>query len=176
MDKIEGETCPACGQKALTLTEEEIDIPFFGKTYVFGMKCGSCGFSKSDVEAEERKEPVRVTFTVESQKDLEVRVVKSSEASVKIPQMKMSMEPGPSSIGFVSNVEGLLGRFKKIIEEQRDLSEDDDVRKAAKNLLKKLWKVECGDMPLKIVIEDPSGNSAIISEKAVIEKLRAKKG
>jgi C4-type Zn-finger protein len=41
--------------------------------------------------------------------------------------------------------------------------------------LKKLWKVECGDLPLKIVIEDPTGNSGIISEKTKIEKLKVKK-
>ena len=39
-------------------------------------------------------------------------------------------------------------------------------------MLKKLWKVECGDEKLKIIIEDPSGNSAIISEKAKVEKLK----
>ncbi len=175
MEKIEGEACPVCGKKTLTLTEDELDIPFFGKTAAFGMNCKSCGFNKSDVEAIEPKEPVKVTFTTESDKDMKVRIVKSSEASVKIPQMRMSMDPGPGSIGFVTNIEGLLGKFKKIIEEQRDLAEDPAVKKSAKNLLKKLWKVECGDVPLKIVIEDPSGNSAIISEKAKIEKLKVKK-
>ena len=42
----------------------------------------------------------------------------------------------------------------------------------SKNLLKKLWKVENGEQELKIVIEDPSGNSAIISEKAEVSKLK----
>ena len=49
------------------------------------------------------------------------------------------------------------------------------MRKKAKNLLKKLWKVECGDEQLKIVIEDPSGNSAIVSERAVVSKMKGKK-
>ncbi|MFH1636852.1 MAG: ZPR1 zinc finger domain-containing protein [Candidatus Woesearchaeota archaeon] len=172
MEKIEGEPCPICHKKTLTLMEDEIDIPFFGKTYVFGMSCKSCGFNKSDVEAVEQKEPAKITFTVEKDQDMKVRVVKSSEASVNIPQMRMSMDPGANSIGFVTNIEGLLGRFKKIIEDQRDTTDDSAVKKAAKNLLKKLWKVECGDMPLKIIIKDPSGNSAIVSEKTVIEKLK----
>jgi len=34
---------------------------------------------------------------------------------------------------------------------------------------------QCGDIPVKIVLEDPTGNSAIISEKAVVEKLKVKK-
>ena len=84
----------------------------------------------------------------------------------------MSVTPGPASNGYVSNVEGILNRFKKILEDERDLSDDDAARKHAKNLLKKLWKVKTGDMELKIVIEDPSGNSAILSKDVVVEKLK----
>jgi len=32
-----------------------------------------------------------------------------------------------------------------------------------------------GEAPMKIVIEDKTGNSAIVSEKAKIEKLKGKK-
>lgn len=175
MDKVDNEKCPMCLENKLTLTEDESEIPYFGKVFIFGMQCSGCGFNKSDVECAEQKEPVRITFTVQSQKDLNARLVKSSEASIKIPQLRMSMEPGPDSIGFISNIEGLLQKFKKILEDERDLAEDDNAKKAAKNLLKKLWHVECGDMELKIVIEDPSGNSAVVSEKAVTEPLKGKK-
>lgn len=171
MERIEGELCPFCKTKSLTLTEDEIEIPFFGKTYIFSMGCSNCKYYKSDVEAEERKDPCMITFTVEGEDDLKVRVVKSSEATVKIPQMKMSMAPGPSSIGFISNVEGLIDRFREIIEQERDSTDEEDVREHAKSLLKRIWKVKCGEIPLKIVIEDPSGNSAIISEKAEVKKL-----
>jgi len=171
MEQIEHETCPLCGTKSLALTEDEMDIPYFGKVYVFSMSCSSCKYYKSDVEAEERKDPCKIVFTVEKEEDLKVRVVKSSEATVKVPQMRMSVTPGPSSIGYVSNVEGVIDRFVEIIEKERDSTDEEDVRKNAKNLLKKIWKVKCGDMPLKIIIEDPSGNSAIISEKAQVTKL-----
>lgn len=172
METIKGQQCHLCGKKTLELREEEKDIPHFGKVFLFSMHCGSCKFSKSDVESQEQREPVKITITVDSEKDMEIRVVKSSNACVKISQMRMSMEPGPASDGFISNIEGLLGKFEKIIEEQRDSSEDPAVKKKAKNLLKKLRKVKFGDVPLKIVIEDPSGNSAIISEKAQVSKLK----
>ena len=138
------------------------------------MQCSSCDYNKSDVEAEETKDPCSITFTIEKESDMKIRVVKSSEATVKIPQMRMSVTPGPASEGYVSNIEGVLNRFQKILEDQRDLSEEIEERKYAKNLLKKLWKVKNGDLPLKVIIEDPSGNSAIISEKVVVNKLRAK--
>ncbi len=174
MEKIENQQCPVCMEKKLTLSEETRDVPFFGKTYIFSMVCEGCGFHKSDVEAAEQKEPCKITFEINGEKDLSVRVVKSSEASVHIPQLKAHMTPGPASEGFISNIEGVIDKFQKIIEDQRDLSEDDDEKKNAKNLLKKIWKVKCGDIPITIVIEDPSGNSAIISEKAKIEKLKVK--
>ncbi len=172
MDKLENEMCPFCSTKNLNLTEDEMDIPYFGKTYVFSMDCSNCKYHKSDIEAKEMKDPCKITFTIEKEDDLKVRVVKSSEASIKVPQLKMSVTPGPSSEGYVSNVEGVINRFVEIIEQERDHAEEEDIKKHAKKLLKKIWDVKCGDMPLKIVIEDPSGNSAIISERAVIEKLK----
>ena len=122
MDKIENEKCPMCQKNSLVLYETEQDIPFFGKVFIFGMNCSSCGYKQSDVEAEKQKEGCKYEFIVE-----------------------------------------------------RDAADEEDVRKKAKNLLKKLWRVECGDEQLKIVLEDPSGNSAIISEKAVVTKIKGSK-
>ncbi|MBM3199632.1 ZPR1 zinc finger domain-containing protein [Candidatus Woesearchaeota archaeon] len=173
MEKIEHETCPACHNKTLTLTQEETDIPYFGKTYIFSMSCSNCDYHKADIEAEEQKNPVKITFNVENKKDLNIRVVRSSEASIKIPHVG-SMDPGEAAEGFVTNIEGLIERFKKQIEVLRDTAEEDEDRKKAKNLLKKLQRVIWGDEQLKIIIEDPSGNSAIISDKAVVEKLKSR--
>ncbi len=177
MDKIENEKCPMCQKNTMTLYETEQDIPYCGKVFLFGMNCSNteCNYKQNDVELEKQGEPSKIEFTVSNTKDLNVRIVKSSEATVKIPQLKMDVEPGVASDGYVSNVEGLLQRFKKILEAERDTADEDAVRKKAKNLLKKLWKVECGDEELKIIIEDPSGNSAIISEKAVLSNLKGKK-
>ncbi len=171
MDKLEKQKCPICSQNALTLTEEEMDIPYFGKCFLFAMVCSNCQYHKSDVEAIEQKEPCRLTFEINNEKDMKVRVIKSSEGNVKIPFIG-EIESGPSSEGYVTNVEGILEKFKKIIEDERDLSEDDDVKKKAKNLLKKIWKITLGDEKAKLIIEDPSGNSAIISDKTKVEKLK----
>lgn len=151
-----------------------MDIPYFGKTFVFSINCGECGFSKADIESAEARDPVKLTFETSSEEDMKVRVIKSSNATVKIPTLRMSMESGEGSEGFISNVEGLLGKFERIIEGQRDNSEDPSVKKSAKNLLKKIWKIKLGDVPMKIVIEDPSGNSAIISDKAEVSKMKKK--
>jgi len=164
-----GQKCMMCNKNTLSLTESSQDIPFFGKVFIFAMGCTSCKYHKADVESAEQKPPSRYTLEV-GKDELEVRVVKSSEASVKIPHIG-SIESGPGSEGFVTNVEGLINRIKEQIEIIKDTEEDEDAKKKAKNLLKKIQRVFWGDEKLKLIIEDPSGNSAIISEKAVKTKL-----
>lgn len=176
MDKLEKQKCPVCFKNTLTLTEDNSEIPYFGRVFIFSMNCenSECNYQMSDVEAEEPKDPTRYTIEVNSEKDMNIRIVKSSNANIKIPQLKMSLESGVGSIGFVSNIEGILDRFKKIIEDERNTTEDDEIKDNAKKLLKKIWKVKLGELPIKIIIEDETGNSAIISDKAKIEKIKTK--
>lgn len=170
MVELKGEKCAICDKPKLTLSEEEMEIPHFGKVFVFSMHCEGCGYHKSDVEPAEEKEPARFTLEVSSEEDLTIRVVKSGEATVKIPHI-MTIEPGPAAEGYVTNVEGLLDRVKKMIEASVEGEEDEDIRKKSKNMIKKLNNVMVGRETLKIIIEDPSGHSAIISGKAQKSKL-----
>lgn len=166
--QLTGETCPVCGAKTLTLTEAERDIPYFGKCYLFSMDCSSCGYHKADVEAAEQHEPATYTFTLESEDDLAVRVVKSSNATVKIGTIG-TIEPGEAANGYVTNIEGLLNRLQRHLEHLKVAAQEEGDKaavKKAKNHLKKLQRVLWGEEPLKIVLKDPTGNSAIISEKA----------
>ena len=169
-DVLAGQPCPMCGQRTLSLTEAESEVPFFGKVFLFSMNCSGCKYHMADVEAAEPKEPCKYTFELAKEEDLKVRVVKSSQATVKIPHVT-TITPGPASLGYVTNIEGILVRVKKGIEDARDMAEDEEDKKKAKNLLKKLQRAMWGQEPLKIIIEDPSGNSAIISDKAVKGKL-----
>jgi zinc finger protein len=151
--------------------ENEIDVPFFGKTFIFGMDCSNCNYHKSDVEsAEENHEPAKYTLEISSEEDMKIRIIKSSNATVKIPHIG-NIEPGEAANGYITNVEGILQRMKKQIEVLRDDSEDEEDRKKAKNMLKKLLRVMWGQEKLKMIIEDPTGNSAIISDKAIKSKL-----
>lgn len=170
IDTLENQKCPFCNNNTLTLSEKETEVPFFGKLFVFSMNCSSCNYHKADIEAAEEKEPSKYTIEIDSEEDMKIRIVRSSEATIKIPHIT-TITPGPASNGYVTNVEGLLSRVKKQIEIAKENEEDNDAKKKAKNLLKKLQKVMWGQEKLKITIEDPTGNSAIISEKAVKSKL-----
>lgn len=169
MPELTKQPCPICRKKGLSLKEEEVEVPYFGKVFVFSMNCSECGYNKSDIEPVERREPCKYTLEISSEDDLNVKIVKSGEATIKIPHV-ITIEAGPASNGYITNVEGLLERVKKAIESSVD-EEDEAAKKKAKNLIKKINKVIFGREKLKIIIEDPSGNSAIISEKAVKGKI-----
>jgi len=166
IDTMPGQVCPMCKAKELTLMEQEREIAYFGKVFMFSMTCSACKYHKADVECAESHDPAKYTIEINSEEDMKIRVVKSANAIVKIPHM-ITMEPGAASQGFISNIEGLLRRAKAIIEQARDSAEDKSDQKKAKKMLKKLQKVMWGQESLKIIIEDKTGNSAIISDKAV---------
>lgn len=179
VDILEGQPCPMCKENKLVLMEQEREIPYFGKTYIFSMDCSGCNYHKADIESVEEKDPSKYEIEISGEKDMHIRIVKSSEATIKIPHI-VTIESGPASNGYVTNVEGILNRVKKMIEGTKEGSGeeggDDDKasRKKAKNLLKKLQRAMWGQDKLKIIIEDPTGNSAIISDKAVVTKMKKK--
>jgi len=170
IEKLGEQPCPVCNNKTLTLMQEEVEVPFFGKTLVFSMKCSGCNYSMSDVEALEKKEPSKYTLDIDNEKDMNIKIVKSSTATVKIPYIT-DIEPGQVSEGYITTVEGLFNRVKAQVEHIRDSAEDDDERNKAKNLVKKITRIRWGQEKAKIIIEDPNGNSAIISDKAKKSKL-----
>ncbi len=169
-EMISGQKCAFCHKDTLSLAQRETEVPFFGRLVMFMMDCSSCNYHKADVESLDQKEPCKYTFEVGSEEDMKIRVIRSSQATIKIPHIT-TITPGPASNGYVTNIEGILRRVQKQVEKLRDEEEDNAKKKKAKNILKKLTKVMWGQEKLKITIEDPSGNSAIISEKAERKKL-----
>ncbi len=170
MPEIKDQECPFCGEKKAILKEEDMEIPFFGRVFALSMECEACGTRKSDVEPVEKKEPCKYTLEVESDDDLNIKVVKSGQATVKIPRV-ITMASGPASNGYVTNVEGIFERAKKIIQATAESEDDPAAKKKAKNLIKKINKILVGREKVKIILEDPSGHSCIVSDKAVKGKL-----
>ncbi len=173
VQELEGQQCPMCGKNTLKLTELEREIPYFGRVFIFSMQCSSCKYHKSDVEPTEQGTPARYTLEISSEDDMSIRIVKSASATVKIPRIT-TIEPGTASNGYITNVEGILNRIKTQLESVRDNAEDKADRKKAKTMLKKIQDTIWGRNPMKLILEDPSGNSAIISDKAVKEKIKGR--
>ena len=175
-ETIEGELCPFCNEKTLTLMETAREVPYFGVCHIFSMDCSSCKYHKADVEAEATSgEPVKYTLDITEEADMKIRVVKSSEATVKLAYIG-NIEPGETANGYITNVEGIINRIKNQIEHLKEAADDDEEMKTkAKNQLKKLTRIIWGQEKGQLIIEDPTGNSAIVSPKAVKSKLTVKK-
>ncbi len=91
-----------------------------------------------------------------------VHVVRSKHSTVRILELEVTITPGPSSEGYISNVEGVLNRIKDVLMMFPN-SEKSSV------LRKKIEMAMNGREILHLEIEDPTGNSAILSKKASIE-------
>lgn len=117
----------------------------------------------SQIQRQNRHRKKKQSIEIKNSKQLRTQIAKSSEATIKIPEIRLTIKPDISSNGYITTAEGILSKYKKELEEERDSAEDQEDRKKAKNQLKKLWKIELGEIPITLTIEDPSGNSAIIT-------------
>ncbi len=170
--QVENEQCPVCGKNTATFTEYEIEDPYAGVLFIFSLKCSSCAYKKADLEFENPGQPAEYTIKIETLEDLNIRVIKSGECEISIPKLGVSVDSTLNGEFFVSNIEGVLKRFKDQINLLKDGEEDKDVRKRIKNLLKKFEKVLAGEESLTLKLRDLSGNSAIISDKVTIKKIK----
>ena len=162
--------CPVCEAKALIIRSIDLDIPYFGKTCQTTLFCKKCGYRHNDFMISELKEPMRFEVCVESREDLNIKVVRSASATVTVPELGMKVEPGVVSEGYISNVEGVLRRFGDAVEQAMRFSKGTDEEPASaekgKEVLEGIDSVIAGKEGITIVIEDPFGNSAILSPKA----------
>lgn len=141
------------------------EIPYFGETIESVIVCRRCGFRHADVMHTEEKEPRRYELRIESAEDMKIRVVRSSTGVVEIPELGVSISPGPRSEGFVSNVEGVLDRIERAIESAK-VGADPQTREAADKRLRTIAELREGKAQATLVVWDPRGQSAIVHPKA----------
>ena len=156
--------CPYCNTEIEYLYKTE-NIPYFSDILIISAVCGSCGYRYVDTRLLREGEPVRFVYQVTTQDDLAVRVVRSMSAAIEIPELGVRIDPGPACQGFVSNVEGVLDRIGQAVK-SAIIEGDGEERENARVLLEKIARVKCGEFPVTLIIEDPSGNSAIVADKA----------
>lgn len=168
--QLANQPCPFCKKETLTLSETPVDIPYFGKVYVFSMQCSSCKAHKSDVESDEQKEPAQYTLEVEGTEALNVRVVKSSEATVSFKGIG-DIEPGPASQGYLTNIEGLLVRMREQLEAMKKTEDDEELKKKIEKKISQINRIIAGKEKVTLAVKDPTGNSAIVSPEAKKKKI-----
>ena len=150
----------------LTLLSATINIPYFGDALESTLRCGACGFRHADFMILGQKDPVRLEFRAEGEDALRVRVIRSNSGTLRIPELGFLAEPTPLSESFVSNVEGVLDRARDVLLAAIQLhGEDEQKRRLLDEYLATWERLASGAQPFTLVIDDPFGNSAIVSEQ-----------
>jgi zinc finger protein len=155
--------CPYCEREIQYLYQTE-NIPYFSEILIVSGRC-ECGYRHADTMVLSDGEPARWEIRVEGPEELSARVVRSASAAIRIPELGVEIDPGPACEGFVSNVEGVLERIEDVLKGVLVWAEGEE-RENALALRERLGLAREGSVPFVLTIEDPSGNSAIISPKA----------
>lgn len=157
--------CPLC-QRDLVMNWQRDTIPYFGEIMYISAKC-QCSFRFADTMILSSKEPMRYEMPVETQEDLNARVIRSTSGTIRIPEMGIIIEPGTVSESYVTNIEGVLQRVRDVlITASRWVQGDEEKSSRSQELLCMLEEVIQGKRKITVILEDPLGNSAIISKKA----------
>jgi len=157
--------CPNCNTEIEYIYQTE-NIPYFSDILIISAICDSCGYKYIDTQLLKHGEPARYIVMVESEEDLAIRVVRSMSASLEIPELGARIDPGPVCQGFISNVEGVLDRIETVVKGALRWGNEVEKKNAAV-LLANIARVKAGTFPITLILEDPSGNSALIADKTV---------
>ncbi len=165
--------CPICGEEKMKISIYTYDMPMIGPVVFVVGKCASCGYKFVDVKTLEAKGKQKITLKVSEAKDLNSLVLRSSTATVEIPELEAEIAPGPASHGFLTTVEGVLRRIEDVLKFLCKDARDEKEKAECEKRLKMLEEMLQGKREFTLIIKDPEGHSKIASEKAIeeIEKL-----
>jgi zinc finger protein len=162
--------CPVCAEPRATLRTIQLDLPYFGEVFETVFMCPACGFRHADTLIPRVGEPTEFTLRVEGERDLFIRVVKSSSATVEVPELGLLWEPGPASEAEVTNVEGLIVHFEDAVGRARVLFPGRDAQERADELSDKLQALRDARGQATLVLKDPYGNSALVGGEGRVRR------
>jgi len=171
MRQVVKSPCPDCGKDMSFIYDTE-NIPYFSDILLISGIC-DCGFRIVDTLILNEREPCIWEMKVETLEDLNARVIRSTNATIEIPELGIEVKPGPACSGFVSNVEGVLARAEDAVQCALGSSEGDELHKAIA-ILEHITEARNGSFAFTLKLTDPSGNSGIVSPKAKKTKLDVK--
>ncbi|WP_455285743.1 ZPR1 zinc finger domain-containing protein [[Eubacterium] cellulosolvens] len=165
--------CPSCNGAGLDVVEVEYNVESFGPVLMSVTKCISCGFRHSDVFSLSTHEPTATSVRIISREDLKIRVVRGNTATILVPELGVTIQPGLNNEGFISNIEGVLARIEDVL---RFLARSvkGRGRQRAGQVLAKIARARKGRAKFSVILKDPFGNSTIISEKAKKRRMGAR--
>ncbi len=154
--------CVNCGSPNFKVSSYIYEVPLIGSILIEHGVCSQCDYRRTDVSMLDFSQPKTVKKVVKSPEDLRTIVVKSSTATIIIPELGVEVYPGVDAYGYITTIDGILERVLDIIPQ--DCAEREEcVEKVT--MIKNAME---GSLPFTLIIEDPLGKSAIISENLEI--------
>lgn len=154
--------CPSCDSDSMALNHSQYEVEHFGSVLLSVVTCQKCGYKHTDVTTLTSQEPAFLSAKITSVEDLRLRVIKSGTATVSIPEFDATITPGPYSEGYISNVEGILGRIEDALTFMLGSAKGKSLRKGER-MLKRMRTAREQKPNFTLVIKDPLGNSALVS-------------
>lgn len=182
--------CPICQIQGEVYMIAHIDeIPYFGEHTQVTVMCHSCGWKQTDFIPAEGKKAGCWSLVLTDKNHLKSRVVRSSSCTVRVPELDLQVNPGSSSTGYVSNVEGVVNRFLEVInmvlsdlqndvsiklveQQSADLTQTMTEITQLEELIHVLTNIGAEDaQPITLELLDPHGHSMIIDDSATEREL-----
>ncbi len=159
--------CINCGKKKFRVRFYIYTIPYFGDIILQVGVCDSCGYRRADVSVLNPGEPTRIIVKVRNMNDLNALVIKSSTATVKIPELGIEIYPGPAAPGYITTIEGILHRVLDHVPSECFIKDSTCYYK-----VKEIKEAIDGKKNFTLIIEDPFGRSDVLGHNLDIRKER----
>ncbi|MHA1750247.1 MAG: ZPR1 zinc finger domain-containing protein [Promethearchaeota archaeon] len=161
--------CPCCKKKMLSQSYLIYNEPKSNeKLLLFTTSCEYCNFKETNMFPLKPSNFAwgnKYILSIEDLEDVESKIYRAPSGSILIPELGLELEPLSNPIPFITNVEGLLIKFKEICE---FLARNESSSEKIQNLQLKIKEIEesiKGKRKFKIILSDPEGFSYIIPKR-----------
>lgn len=131
--------------------------------------CDHCGFANNEMQsgAEIELKGTRIELTVNSEADLNRKVVKSDHTSVRIVELDFEI-PAQSQRGEITTLEGMIDRAVLGLEQDQPVRriEHPDDAKQIDSFVVSLQALKLVESPWTVILEDISGNCFVENPNA----------
>ncbi|MHA1725526.1 MAG: ZPR1 zinc finger domain-containing protein [Promethearchaeota archaeon] len=156
--------CPVCDEGILEISHHVHDLLDGDKMLIIKFECKQCNFHKNDIiPLTTNIEPGIMTLRISCPEDLKSKIYRAPTGKLEIPELELLVEPGPKSSFYITNVEGILERFKEAVSIfLKEISVDDPKREKIVKILEALDKALEGNLNFTVILTDFEGGSYIL--------------
>lgn len=158
--------CPSCQEGTIDIVRNIYDLPDGDKILILKFECNLCNFHKNDIiPLTTNMEPGIMTLKITEEEDLKSKIYRSPTGKLEIPELDLTVEPGPRADFYYTNVQGILFRFENAVSIYKNnlMNEDPEINEI-NELLYNLNQAIDGKFKFTLKIIDTQGGSYIIPQ------------